>query len=259
MSYARRRWVMFYVHNLLILLPHLLSLLCGVDVSNDTPLFNLILRFLPWQFSLRQVVPDVIQPSPLRSSSRSFPRHLRRHHSLAHVFFFSSQYMPILRQPTFSHFLGHFSHLRCPSNYFIPYSIQVGDSTHPSEHSNFCHIQYPTSSLVLSSLPTSRDRTPLLQIGAKQNRTDVTTYHRRDNKNEVLLYRFLFAPRHKFRLFRSNAWILYRKEQQASRLQIIIKKNSQWLNKVGNIYLLTVISQILEYIFVQVVIIIGKT
>ena len=102
----------------------------GVDVSNDTPLFNLILRFLPWQFSLRQVVPDVIQHPPLRSSSPSLPRHLHHHHPLVHTLFFSSQY--ILRQPIFPHFLGYFSHLRCFCNSFIPYSIQVGDSTHPS-------------------------------------------------------------------------------------------------------------------------------
>ena len=96
--------------------PHLFPLLCGVDVSYETPLFCPVLRVLPWQFSLRQVVPDAIQPSPLWSSSPSFPRHLHRHHSLAYVFVFSSQYMPIPLQPTFLHFLGYFFHLRCPSN-----------------------------------------------------------------------------------------------------------------------------------------------
>ena len=34
--------------------------------------------------SLCQVVPDVIQPPPLLSSSPSFPRYLHHHHSLAH-------------------------------------------------------------------------------------------------------------------------------------------------------------------------------
>ena len=33
---------------------------------------NLVLHFLPWQFSLRQFVLDVIQPPQLRSSSPSF-------------------------------------------------------------------------------------------------------------------------------------------------------------------------------------------
>ena len=55
--------------------------------------------------SLRQVVPDAIQPSLLWSSSTFFPRHFHRHHSLAYVFVFSSQYMPILCQRTFLHFL----------------------------------------------------------------------------------------------------------------------------------------------------------
>ena len=59
----------------------------------------------------------------LWSSSPSFPRHLHRHHSLAYVFVFSSQYVPIPLQPTFLHFLGYFSHLRCPCNSFIPIEI----------------------------------------------------------------------------------------------------------------------------------------
>ena len=112
--------------------PHLFPLLCGVDVSYDTPPFSSVLRVLPGQFSLRQVVPDTIQPPPLWSSSPSIPRHLHHHHSLAHMFFFSSQYTPISLQPTFLHFLRYFSHLRCPSNSFIPNSVQLGDSTHPS-------------------------------------------------------------------------------------------------------------------------------
>ena len=114
------------------LLPHPFPLLCGVDVSYETPPFRPVLRVLQCQFSLRQVVPDVVQPPPLRSSSPSFPRHLHRHHSLDYVFFLSSQYMPIPLQPTFLYFLGYFSHLRCPSNSFIPNSVQLGHSTHPS-------------------------------------------------------------------------------------------------------------------------------
>ena len=53
-------------------------------------------------------------------SSPSFPRHLHRHHSLAYVFVFSSQYMHIPLQPTFLYFLGYFYLLRCPSSSFIP-------------------------------------------------------------------------------------------------------------------------------------------
>ena len=49
----------------------------------------------------------------------------------------SSQNMPIPLQPTFLHFLGYLSHLLCPSNSFIPNSVQLGDSTHP----HFRHIQ----------------------------------------------------------------------------------------------------------------------
>ena len=86
---------------------HLFPLLCGVDVSYETPPFSPVLRVLPWQFSVWQVVPDAIQPPPLWSSSPSFLRHLHRHHSLAYLFVFSSQYMPIPLQPTFGHYLGN--------------------------------------------------------------------------------------------------------------------------------------------------------
>ena len=53
--------------------------------SYVTPPLNLVLRFLPWQFSLRQVVIDVIQPPTFWSSSPYFPRDLHHHHSLAYV------------------------------------------------------------------------------------------------------------------------------------------------------------------------------
>ena len=53
-----------------------------------------------WHLSLRQVVPDDIQPHLLRSSSSAFSG-THHHHSLAHTFFFSSQYMQIPLQPTF--------------------------------------------------------------------------------------------------------------------------------------------------------------
>ena len=93
------------------------------------------LRYLLWQFPLRQIVIDVIQPSPLWSSSPSFPWHLHHHHSHAHIFFFSCRCM-IQLQPTFLHFLGYFFHLHCPSNYFIPNAVQLGDSTYP------CSLHY---------------------------------------------------------------------------------------------------------------------
>ena len=86
--------------------------------------------------SLRPIVSDAIQPPPLWSSSPSFPWPLRHHHSLAYVFVFSSQYMPIHLQSTFLHFLGYFSHLRRPSNSFSPNYVQLGDST-LSATSNF--------------------------------------------------------------------------------------------------------------------------
>ena len=63
-----------------LLLLHLFPLLCGIDVSCETPPSRPVLRILLWQPPLRQVVPDAIQPPPLWSSSPSFPRHRHPHH-----------------------------------------------------------------------------------------------------------------------------------------------------------------------------------
>ena len=79
----------------LLLLLHLFPLLCGVDVSCETPPSRPVLRVLLRQPPLRQVVPDVIHPPPLWSSSPSFPRHLHPQYSLPYVFVFSSRNMPI--------------------------------------------------------------------------------------------------------------------------------------------------------------------
>ena len=64
-------------------------LLCGVDVSCETPPSRPVLRVLLRQPPLRQIVPDVIHPPPLWSSSPSFPRHLHPQYSLPYVFVFS--------------------------------------------------------------------------------------------------------------------------------------------------------------------------
>ena len=53
--------------------PHLFPLLCGVDVSYETPPFSPVLRILSGQFSLRQVVRDAIQPPPLRICQHYIP------------------------------------------------------------------------------------------------------------------------------------------------------------------------------------------
>ena len=85
----------FAFYKQLLLLLHLFPLLCGVDVSCETPPSRPVLRVLLRQPPLRQVVPDVIHPPPLWSSSPSFPRHLHPQYSLPYVFVFSSRNMPI--------------------------------------------------------------------------------------------------------------------------------------------------------------------
>ena len=42
---------------------------------------------------------------------------------------------------TFLHFLGYFSHFRCPSNSFIPYPVHLCNTTHPSQHPHFDHVK----------------------------------------------------------------------------------------------------------------------
>ena len=62
--------------------------------------------------------------------------------------------LPVQLQPTFQHFLGHFSHICCLSTLsFLIFSRLVT----PLKTSSF--PPHPTSSLVLYSLPTSRHRT----------------------------------------------------------------------------------------------------
>ena len=77
----------------------------------------------------------------LRFGLPSTHQYLHRHHSLAHIFFFSSQYIPMPLQPTFLYFLGYFSHLRCSCNSVNPYYVQLGSSTHPSQHRHVRYIQ----------------------------------------------------------------------------------------------------------------------
>ena len=69
--------------------------------------------------------------------------HTSRHpHSFTRIFLLSSLPItcPYHFDPLSCNFLDYFSHLRCPSNSFIPYSVQLCDSTHTSQHPNFCRI-----------------------------------------------------------------------------------------------------------------------
>ena len=94
---------------------------------------RLHLALLPWQFSLRQVFLDVIQPPPLWSSSPSFPRHLHPHQSLPYVF---------VSIGTFP-FPYHFNLLSCTFFYISPTFVVP---------------------LILSFLILSRLATPLIRL-----------------------------------------------------------------------------------------------
>ena len=109
--------------------------------SYESPPFSSVMRFLPWQFSLQQVLPDVIQLPPLLSSSLSLLRHIHHHHSSTNKLFFSinSHLNLISCKP---YVIGYFSHLRCCSSSFIPYDVKLGDSTHPSQHRHLLHVQH---------------------------------------------------------------------------------------------------------------------
>ena len=79
-------------------------------------------------------------------SLSSFPRHLHHHHSLScpHIILLVSIQAHTI-SPYFPVLSWIFSHIRCPSNYFIPISVQLGDSTQPSKHPLYRHIQLDAS------------------------------------------------------------------------------------------------------------------
>ena len=112
--------------------PNIFPLLCGVDVSYETPPFSSVLRVLPGQFSLRQVVPDAIQPPPPTYSSSLF-KTCPYHFNLLSCTFLDIS--PTFVAPLILSFL-------------ILSSL----------------VPHPTSSLVLSSLPKSRHLTSLLVL-----------------------------------------------------------------------------------------------
>ena len=116
-------------------------ILCEVDVSYETPPFIPVLRFLPCN-------PLSDKSFLMLSSHLRFGLH--HHHSLAHMFYFLSQYMPIL----FCIFLDIilFRALFCPA-WCIHSSILT-----------FLFLLNPTSSLVLSSVPMSCHRTSLPEV-----------------------------------------------------------------------------------------------
>ena len=62
-----------------------------------------------------------------------------------------SSYLVRKLQYTFLNYVGYFYNFRCPSDYFVPYSDQLFDSTHSSKHPTFRHIQY----FILRYLQTS--------------------------------------------------------------------------------------------------------
>ena len=140
---------------------------CGIDVSYDMSPVNSVLRasspdnslsdklFLMLFNHLRFVLPLVLF---LGTS-------IHQHHSLAHIFFFSSKcmYVHIPLQPTFLHFLWYFSHLRRPSISFINNSVKLGDSfiltssfpPHPTSSRAFFTAHVPASYISLLVLQPS--------------------------------------------------------------------------------------------------------
>ena len=110
--------------------------------------FQLVRHCVPStdNLSLRHVAPGVIQPLVLRTSCPSLPRHLYHHHSLAHTFFFSSQYMTIPLQTTFMHFLDTSPTFAIPAilSFLILSSLIL--------HSSILTPSFPPL-IVISSLP----------------------------------------------------------------------------------------------------------
>ena len=108
--------------------------------SYESPPFSSVMRFLPWQFSLQQVLPDVIQLPPLLSSSSpAHPSPSLFYQQVILLFSINSHLNLLSCKP---YVIGYFCHLRCSSSSFIPYDVKLGDSTHPSQHRHLLHVQH---------------------------------------------------------------------------------------------------------------------
>ena len=119
--------------------------------SYESPPFSSVMRFLPWQFSLRQVLPDVIQLPPLLSSSLSLLRHIHHHHSSTNKLFFSSQLIP-----TWTYFPVSPTLLDISPTFVVPLVLSflmMSSLVIPHIHLNI--VIYSTSNIfsALSSLP----------------------------------------------------------------------------------------------------------
>ena len=132
-----------------LLLPHLFTLLCGVDVSYETPPFNQELSFLPRLFNhLRFGIPLILFPGTsftitiLPTYSSSLLNTCPCHFNLLSCTFLDMS--PALTVPPIISFLI-LSSLVTHSSIFLTTSCPP----------------HPTSSLALSSVPSSRHRTSL--------------------------------------------------------------------------------------------------
>ena len=118
--------------------------MCGRYVY-ETP-FNSVLRFfscsslsdrsfLVLSVHLRSGLPLFFTPSISITISLTYRAHIPLLFSMhAHTI---SSYFPAL-----SWRIVIFFHSRCPSNYIIPYSVQLGDSTHPLKHVEQINTHY---------------------------------------------------------------------------------------------------------------------
>ena len=107
-----------------------------IEVADQSPPSSLVLHIFSQQSLLSQVIPASVH-SPLLWSSFPSPSP-----SISFPFLFSD-YVSMQHDPAFLHFLGYF-YFHCPSNTFVPYSIQFYDSTHTSQHPHFYHLQLLT-------------------------------------------------------------------------------------------------------------------
>ena len=93
----------------------------------------------PQRSLLFDIIPPSVQPSSLRPSFLPSPLYFHFQRSPFYVVFLSSHHIPIPHQPPFLDFLCDFPHFRCPPYSFIFY---LRTSTHPSQHSHFCDLQF---------------------------------------------------------------------------------------------------------------------
>ena len=126
-------------------------------------------------FSLKSKFTNPFHLPPLWSSFPSPPLHIHPHYSPHIIILHTFSWLSL---PSLSFFLGYFSNFRCPSNCFLPYYVELCNTTHPSQHPHFCHIQLLLLRFLLISLSLPSFLTHCDSVSLTHTRTHMQAHAR---------------------------------------------------------------------------------